>query len=122
MLPPGRPTSLPSPAASVWLRAIRTQGPSGSTLTSSTCKATSSERRSAAAKPISRRVRLRRPRAEVSQVATSRRSRAGVNAATWRAGPAVPAEEAAERLPDLAMRRRPGLVTLVDEWGRYCLF
>jgi hypothetical protein len=55
MPPRGRPISAPCPAGSVLLRGIRTRRPPAARATSSTCSATSSERRSAPAKPNSSR-------------------------------------------------------------------
>ena len=60
--------------------------PPATTATSSTCSATSSERRSAPAKPISSSARSRRPRAVLSQVETSWRSMGSVSAAAFCTG------------------------------------
>ena len=60
--------------------------PAEATVTSSTFSATSSERRSAPAKPMISSARSRRPRAPSSQVASRRRSIARVSAAAFCAG------------------------------------
>ena len=65
---------------------MRRRSPPATAATSSTCSATSSERRSAPAKPNSSRARSRLPRALASQVATSWRNMARVSAAAFCGG------------------------------------
>src|SRR5271166_4538125 len=105
-LPRGRPISAPCPVGSVLLRAMRSRSPPASTPTSSTRSATSSERRSAPAKPNSKSARSRRPRACIAggqQAAQHReRQRGGLVRR-----PSVLSQQAAQRFLDVTMRRVP---------------
>ena len=86
--------------------------PPEAAVTSSTFSATSSERRSAPAKPISSSARSRRPRAPSSQVASRRRSIGRVSAAAFCPWPPVAAQQSLQRLLDMAV---PGIPRQIIE-------
>ena len=108
--PRGRPISAPCPLWSVLPRRMRSLNPPATSTTSSTCSATSSDRRKAPAKPNSSSARSRRPAGAHVAGREQRPEDVERQRRRLRDRPSLSAQQPLERPADIAMRGVPGQV------------